>query len=330
LAEQQITKDEVDNKILKDNLPPLFKSYPGLNNAHPSSWLVWNAEGKNELMVKAPCHAHMHYQKGYDDLVTAVPASDTVSLEYLRMLIHGPFKGFSDLISLNKTDDYYLHLTNLNKWPANVIYNFCIASRVPIEKQNLLEYWYELVKVGFEPTLAFLLSYSTNGKKFDGHRSFVPLGHYWHDSSSNWSSIIKGDMVKMSKSFKTSPEATKPTNCIWGASSDHIKLRTMSDEQVSEFYKIPIQVPAKDPPKPIITKKKLAVAQALHQLLQDPALAGIAAAPPPPQPQIFQFDWGNPPEPADFAFAAAVPDQPPQPVIQQAHWEDEPDDPDFD
>ena len=317
MAEQQITKDEVDNKVLKDNLPTLFESYPRLNDVQPSSWLVWNAEGKNELKVKGPCHAHMYYQKGYDDFVTAVPVSDVISLEYLRMLINGPFKGFSDLISLNKTDDYYLHLTNLNKWPANVIYNFCVASRTPLEHKELLEHWYELVKVGFEPTLAFLLSYSNRGKKFEGERSFYPYGHYWHDSSSNWLSIIKGDMTKMSGSFKTNPEQVRPTNCIWGSSKDHLQLRSMSDEEISEFYKIPIDVPAKDPPKPAVLKKKFAASQALNQMLQD-------------QWELNLIPLGQaPPQHPNIDFAAPAP-PPPQPEIQQAHWEDEPDDPDFD
>jgi hypothetical protein len=259
--------------IPEQHLTDLLASYPDLTKTYPSSWLLWNEKGKYKLHLKEVCHANMRDQDGpgWDDLISAVPRSDKKSLAYQRMLIHGPFKAFSDLVQLRnypliakdeakdklvRTDRWYYHFTNLEDWPANVLYNFVIASRIPMEKQEWLAQWAKNVETGFNPTLAFLLSFSTNGKAYAGKRfDHWVSNHNWFDNLSNWSSIINGDMIKMSASFKVKPSACAPCNIIWGHDAATQKFAQMTDEEVSQHLGLPIEPPAADPPKPAARPK---------------------------------------------------------------------------
>lgn len=259
---------------LTDSLDQLVKTYPALSVHMPSSWFVYNNDGKFKLRLNQACHAYMVEDGvGWDDLITAVPVQDEIAIAYLRMLISGPFKAFSDLIALKNhttivydvetdketvTSHSYLHITSLEDWPANVLYNFCIATRVPTEHEVLLPEWFRLVKLGYNPTLAFLLSYSTNGKPYHGNRSFLSKGHYWHDQMASWARIIKGDMVAMSKPFKTNPTQSRPTNKIWGVDTDQRQaFAKMTDEAIAGVFGLPIEPPAADPPlKPATRPRK--------------------------------------------------------------------------
>lgn len=200
------------------------------------------------------CHAELKYlDPGFDNLVTAVPKTDEVSLAYLQMLINGPFKAFSDLIGLHKLgDNYYILCSTLGKWPANVLYNFCIATRVPIEYPAYLPYWKELVDKGFNPALAFLLSYSVRGEPKLKHRVFPAAHHLWLDPSSDWNNILNGEMSNMTPAFKEYPKGCEPCNVIWGTSKDYTQISMMSAEEVCEYFKTPIEVPA---PPPALKKK---------------------------------------------------------------------------
>lgn len=208
------------------------------------------------------CHADMKYvSPGFDHLVTAVPKPDELAIAYQQMLINGPFRAFSDLIGLHCIgDNYYLLCSNLGKWPANVLYNFCIASRVPIERPQFLPYWKELVDQGFEKTLAFLLSYSTNGKPWSkgNGREYPVCNHLWLDTASDWKNILSGEMIRMNPPFKEYPKGCEPCNVIWSTSTDYRKIWNMSNEEVSEFFNLPIEIPAPPPaPKPKLKKKGL-------------------------------------------------------------------------
>lgn len=256
---------------LKKNLPQLFKSYPNLSSGMPSSYFLWSDEPPvtADFFTKV-CHADMNMlSPGFDHLVTACPKSDEISLAYQQMLIHGPFRALSDLIGLHKVgDNYYLLCSELGKWPANVLYNFCIASRVPLEYPDYLPYWAELVQAGYDQTLAFLLSYSVRGDSSQKYRDFPRQNHLWVDPASNWRNILTGEMVKMAPSFKDYPKGCNPCNVIWGNWIDYGKISSMSAEEVSAYLELKIEVPAAPPPPvPKFKKNKydaFVVAQALH------------------------------------------------------------------
>lgn len=252
-------------EVLKDHLPPMFASYPRLCKSTPSSWFAWT-NGRVLAYNAAICHALMSdATPGLDEMITAVPKSDDLSLEYLRMLVRGPFRSMSDLIKLDKLgSNYFLHLTSLDKWPANVLMNFCIASRIPIEFHYLLSSWSERCEKGFNPTLAWLLTYSY-GTKYGTETQFAERtfdmarpGHMWLDPSSDWKNLLCGTFVEVSKPYKTHPYDIRPTNSIWGHCNDYQQLCKMTDEQIAEFYSTPIQVLELLPvPMPKAIKKPL-------------------------------------------------------------------------
>lgn len=247
----------------------MFASYPKLGPPSPSSYIMWSKENATAVNG-AVCHSKMPLLSlAYDNLVTAVPNNSEIALEYIRMLIRGPFRSMSDLIRLDRVGtNYYLHCLNIGIWPANVLMNFCIASRVPIEFKHFLEPWAKRCDAGYDPILAFLLTYSygDSGPVFDykyntdGERTFSVQrpGHLWFDPASNWLNIMHGVIEKPSVSYRTRPYACLPTNIIWGHSGDYQKLKTMSDEEIAEFYETPIKIYEKpEPPAPKVNKIKL-------------------------------------------------------------------------
>lgn len=270
---------------LKLHLPALFASYPTLSEPKPSSWFAWN-DKYTDAQNSVVCHASMRrYAPGFENLVTAVPNSSELALEYLRMLVRGPFRSMSDLIKLDRVgSNYYLLLSDLGKWPGNVLMNFCIASRTPIEFEYLLSPWASRCDAGFDPTLAFLLAYSY-GCHYGSHvqwdkRTFQMgrLGHMWLDPVSSWRAILDGTFTNVSEPFKVNPNECLPTNIIWGYSKDHVELMNMSDEQIADFYHQPI-CKFEPPPKPVQIKIK--------KLIAAPAHWGQFA---PPQPEVHEND----------------------------------------
>lgn len=238
--------------MAEDHIPPaveltkLIASYPSLDGANPSSWFVWSDDTgiPPKSTQTSVCHANMRFQgAGFDHLVTACPKSNDLSLRYVRMLIHGPFKAFSDTISLKKhKNDHYIQVDHLEKWPANVLFNFCIATRVPIEYPQLFELWDELTKLGYPELFAFLLSYTTDGVPFKIWRDFPNRNHFWFDPAADWTKILAGHPDLSCKDFKGHPTHILPTNKIWGKSDVHYKLSDMTDAKVAEFFDIKLAV----------------------------------------------------------------------------------------
>lgn len=250
---------KVPLSIVAERLPSFFKTYDTLNDVRPSSWIVWKDEDeKSVLFAKEACHANMTESVGFDNLITAMPNSDPISIAYQKMLLNGPFQAVSDMINIGYIPNkYYIHCTDLEKWPSNLLFNYCIATRVPIEHAELLPLWSELTLKGYDPTLAFLLSYTTRGS-VDNSRSFPNLVHFWFDSASDWRRILKGDPTRLSRMYKTNPSDCTPCNVLWGKSQDYQEIMGLSDEEVSKFFDLPIE-PYVKPEKPTInsTFKKL-------------------------------------------------------------------------
>jgi hypothetical protein len=197
--------------------------------------------------------------KGYDFLVTAVPNSDKVSLAYLRMLIHGPFKSVSDLISLVRVkDQYYLQCSDLEKWPAPLIFNFCVASRAPIEFEDQLDHWWSLVKEGYPEMLGFLLSHSCGGNNFKWERTFPESGHHWFDPQSDWKRIMDGNPDLTGYRYDKYPASVTPSNVIWGVSEDYKIISKLDNVKAAEYFDFKFP-----PPRPKV-KPREQVGMKLH------------------------------------------------------------------
>jgi len=191
------------------------------------------------------------------------------------------------LIQDAETGLWYLECTDLDKWPADVLYNFCIASRVPIEWSHLLDYWATLVANGYDPTLAFLISQSNSGKEFHGERVWSFNHHMWFDASSDWRLILKGEPSHTTHSFKSHPQSCVPCNRIWGSSADHLKLLHAADKEIAQFFGMEPVVPAPPPLKPKPKLKKVNGGFVVNGVPVQVAnmWAHVPAEPAPPQPQ---------------------------------------------
>ena len=268
------TKTSPELNVEDELLTSMFKSYPKLMKGLPSSWVLYSEDWKKHVeYFSRVCHSDMKYARpGYDGFITAVPKDDDTSLSYLRMLIHGPFRAFSDNINLEQRQKrYFLRCTSLDKWPANVLYNFAIASRVPIEHAELLKAYQPIVDIGADPTLAFLLSYEAQflERFFKGWGDLgieLPsvnaynTNHMWIDSTSSWSRLLNGDMG--AKAFHASYKKIAmnsfhfgTSNAIWGYDYERYNVHNKTLVEISEHFGLKIDLP-RPPPEPNLYKKK--------------------------------------------------------------------------
>ena len=238
-------------KDFDTHLKDMINAYGRMDSCTPSSFFLVSDDKEVPIFSKTldVCHARMCYAKKgtYDTLVTAVPHRDKAAIAYLKMLITGPFKSMADLISLATHEgEYYLRCDRLGLWPANVLYNFCIATRVPIEFRKQLDAWYGNVQEGAHPILAFLLQFFpfTNGRR----HTTVYANHLWFDSDCDWLNIINGTWQSSALDYKSEPAAVRPCNSIWYGRERHAHaFKTTPDEAVMDALGI---IPAKPPSPP--------------------------------------------------------------------------------
>lgn len=189
----------------------------------------------------------------FDEMLTAVPNSSEPSINYIKCLIDGPFRQFKDQINVNQRDkDYYVHVTDLGIFPASILYNFCIATRAPIEFGESVSRWQKLVDMGVDPNLALLISARnlisksglyTNNPTWDCVMSNLltpSTGHWWFNHNSAWDTVIVGKLPIMHPrySYKQAPKSCAPTNYIWGDLDRELgrKLTTMTIKEMQEHF----------------------------------------------------------------------------------------------
>lgn len=270
--------------LLEAPFKSLFNTYNRLNKNYPSSWFVWSSTTGNLKQHEAEiCHASMKYAPpGFDNLVTACPRVDEISLNYQKMLIGGPFRSMSDLITLECVNEkYFIHASNLERWPANVLYNYCIATRIPIESRNLLDVWNDYVKLGYDRVLAFLIAYSGYNfweQEFEKTRILQENGHFWLSPNSDWKSILSGTIITEAKSYFEKPSNGFPCNTIWGSSNNKL-LINKTDEELAKHFGFPLIVEPKPRKPPGRRSAKLDAF--IDDLVLNPVheVAGLAPAP---------------------------------------------------
>lgn len=232
-----------------------------LINAYNStaSWLTATEDFQQSEAANDVCHSKMSHgwSTGHDVLITYIKSPKPLDLAYTNWLISGPFRGMSDKVSIIKhpTGKYYLKCTDLAKWPSKVLYNLCIASRMPWEHEQYLERWELFTKAGIDPSLSFLLSvnsitYDPPEKPWDWKVKTPNYGvgnsnHHWFDAHTNWRRVMEGDLnadFTPAFSFKNNPTDCRPTNCIWHVENDEINPKDQFQEvlgkDVNQLYKL--------------------------------------------------------------------------------------------
>ena len=285
----------------------LVNTYSKITPSAPSSWVVFSDDERTEdhrwLDI---CHARLfNMDVGlYDQLMTAVPCDSDLDLSYITYLIDGPFRAFRDRISLETIevqgpagDDqkkYYLHCTKLDTWPANVLYNFCIASRTPIEFDFIVKAWGQLVSAKVDEALAFQvasrLAFRYKGNSYRSDRPVplgdpwdwkldvinCPMGHFWFDPTANWKNIMDGTPVleMFTNNYKDNTEDCTPCNVIWGMSDPETtkKLVGKTVKELSQhFGLIPSdeEVKAKSDKDQYLEKLKIQIAEMQEAEVED-------------------------------------------------------------
>lgn len=230
-----------------------------MNGAKPSSWITY---ADDTTRVNAhylePCHASILYEsKGAKGLIAACPKSDVLSLDYINYLSRGPFRAFQDKISLEKFDKHFIiRVTDLDQWPANVLYNYAIATRAPIEHMGVLKSWAKMAESGIDENLAYaIVPYlaSGNSKSMIGSPRHL-LNHFHFDPTVNLHNLISGQFDSSFVSKQTyfeHPQAGSPTNIIWGryTSAEYYNLRGKTPDELMDFFDLrqPVLIVTEDP-----------------------------------------------------------------------------------
>lgn len=210
--------------MLEKHLKRLVGSYKNFGKFGVASWCSFNDDFSLERWENnGPCHYSLRtYKPGYQTLITAVPYATPENLAFLRALIAGPFKNYKDLIRLERWKPrgryWVIYCDHLEQWPANVLYNFCIATRQTIEFHDDIKHWAEMVEDGVDPNVAIALMgfyYRGRDKKLAHKANFS--GHFYLDHNTNMFNVVAGHMPKKSKaSFFDNPSECTPSNMLWG------------------------------------------------------------------------------------------------------------------
>lgn len=192
--------------------------------------------------MEAPyvCHQKVRYAKAnvYDQMITSCPVVHEKFHNWLMTELFGEWSDHFHLEFYGKTKKPYIRISDLATIPANVLYNFCIASRIPLEFPKTTQFWEEMVSVrGLHPGFALaicrmhiekgaLANNETNWNHWpiDTTCSLYPLTTY------------KVDPNTLTEMFKAHPTQVTPTNRIWGNKADLRGLNFKNAEAVDEFW----------------------------------------------------------------------------------------------
>lgn len=229
--------------MLADLVKTVVDSYPRLNKTSCCSYGVISDDGiHSKSNILHVCHFQlpMSAYNTYDQLITSYPVKDEVDLKFFNFMKNYLYKKWTSYILLEQTEDdkYYIRVTNLSEFPANVLYNLCICSRIIVERPQYLQFWDELVTLGVNNALAFALCRCTlqcpDKPLLD--RTIDTIGndnHHWpFYTRLNLANLIANDLVDVSKDYKLDPRKCIPTNTIWG---DHHHLRSAIGKTLREF-----------------------------------------------------------------------------------------------
>lgn len=204
-----------------DKLDKLFEKMMSsdLDNEHPASYILIGRDPRGALKhleecFNFVCHAKLAWVAPnlYDEVITRTGPITPENERYLSSLLVGPYKDWQHLIELQPG---YAHIRRLDLMPANVLYNFCIASRVAVEFPD----WFKTFDEA-DPLKSYVEGVVANKFPF-----YVNSNHLWFGNGTGKSmpadvqapNVLAGKMNpnKLSAPYKSSPSACTPCNIIW-------------------------------------------------------------------------------------------------------------------
>lgn len=237
----------------------LVGSYAKMDGDQPASWAVFSDDMANyDIKLSQACHMSLrwYYDDLYDNIITALTPDTQEHIRYLTALINGPFRNFKDRIEIVGTEigSRYIKCSKLGTWPAPVLYNFCIATRVFIEYSSPTPLYHNYVVVSFNrmieakvpDDLALVLSqfsYKKGGDIWDRKVDFLgPNGcHFWLNNKSDWVKVFEGAPKEIEgvSSYKSHPGSSTPCNdTVWGEDNKtYLLLKSKTVREIYEHYK---------------------------------------------------------------------------------------------
>jgi hypothetical protein len=206
------------------------------------SFVLFETAGKRfQDTIADVCHSQLcpcrETRLPYDCLITSYPIKDNVlDTNYFNFLIAHPYKQWANSITLCRTKDDkpYIRVNNLSEIPANVLYNFCIATRLIVEFRDELETWRHFIGIGCHPVFAFALALLVDEKVTldDVVASLASDENHKPIDKSLSLTTLFGNPSNLSKSYTVASDSCTPTNIIWGKDKD---FRSLVGKSIREF-----------------------------------------------------------------------------------------------
>jgi hypothetical protein len=177
-----------------------------------------------KININKPCHLALTYCQYniYDTLITSYPAESELDKEFFNFMKNTLYHKFKDHFHLKYYNSKpYIEVTDLDKIPANVLYNFCITSRFIVEFQKELKIWAKYNDTGLHQLVSFMCMGSNvcpvTGKLNRLFNEYINTHHWPFDQNSCPAVIMSGGLVSnFNTSFKSKPTSCTPSNIIWG------------------------------------------------------------------------------------------------------------------
>lgn len=231
--------------MIEDVIKSVVGSYRGITKSKCASFgLVSNDRHTVPFVIlNYVCHAQLSSSwptpkyNTWDHLITSYPVKSDKHLDFFAFMKNVLYKQWSDVIQLEQTTDgkYYIHVTDLSKIPANVLYNFCICSRTIVEKPEYVRIWHKLCKNGIHPAFAFAVCRAdSRGKLNEVVGSAGDDWEHWpHYMAASLDRLIISGPASTAASYKTDPSQAAPTNIIWGEAKD---LKNLQGSTIKKFW----------------------------------------------------------------------------------------------
>lgn len=222
----------------------IVDSYENINPYSCCSYgFVTNDDNLSIRHLLHVCHARLtlSIHSEYDQLLTSFPVKDDVDLKFFDFMKNVLYRKWSKYIHLEQTKDekFYIRIDRLSEVPANIVMNFCICSRIVVERRWVLNNWHKLVLKGVHPSFALAVCRcSADFEKEDFLDQTIKSAgsdfeHWPFYLVADMNLLITADPINISSNFKSSPGAALPTNVLWG---DAKSLRGLLGSTLREFW----------------------------------------------------------------------------------------------
>lgn len=231
-------------RAIVESYPELLKCVPAKGPHRCSYGVISNDGQKEDIRPNSICHMSLTggwavpvEDGAFDQLFTSYPATDVHWFTFFDFLVGHLFKKWAHVIHLEQTPDghHYIRISDLSAIPADILYNFCIFTRVPWEFHEDVVEWEKLVRLGMHPGFAFAVC--RVGTHDDGRVHTIFHGgnnnHWPIDNTVDIRRLVSATPEHRETSYKSSRRACIPCNVMWG---NTLQLRNLTGQTVEAYW----------------------------------------------------------------------------------------------